>query len=379
VKNIIFTTARLKLISPELEFFILLEGTDQLEMLFGDCHMQDHAWNFDTEQLAEKLAIASLINAAFKKNPDLDQGHCRLNLKHALGVDHVNPRSWKGDCRVGNVNLKFAWDTGRDAANQALECSFSPSAHCNFFAMFSSAHCNLLRPEGKYIGIKKMADDLRSEQEDGTDLASIFPALLTASAATTVDVTEEPITIKSNTTTPEQLLGHVITTPSSHAFSNDEFADVLGGLSLENFLPDSYLPDKETELNTEDQVASVVPSFSKTIKVEGKSYLKGSLVAGLSSNYSKKVTMRTLRVQGITLEDLCPKSKFEDLAETLDDDDEPCMKFTDLKEFLACTGDNISLCIMEVAGFQEKNKPVKTVAVISDLIDSKNQSHWASP
>ena len=112
MKNIIFTIARLKLISPEIEFFILLEGTDWLEMLFGNCRTQDHSRNFDIKELAGKLAVASLINAAFEKNPDLDRGHRRLNLKHALGVDHVNPRSWKGDCRVGRVNLKFVWETG---------------------------------------------------------------------------------------------------------------------------------------------------------------------------------------------------------------------------------------------------------------------------
>ena len=358
VKNIIFTIARLKLISPELEFFILLEGTERLEMLFGDCRTQDHARNFDIEQLAGKLAVASLINAAFEKNPDLDRGHRRLNLKDALGVDHINPRSWEGDCRVGSVNLKFVWETGRDAANQALESSFGPSARCNFFAMFSGANCDLLRPGGKYIGIKETADDLRSEQENydlTTDLASIFPGLPTVPATvTTVDVTGE------------------MTTPSSQAFSDDEFADELSGLNLENFLPDSYLPDTmEMELNMRDPVDGVVPSFSKTIEVEGKSYLKGSLVAGLIPNRSKKVTMRTLRVQGIALEDLRPKSKFEDLAETLDDDDELCMKSTDLGGFLARTGDNISLCIMEVAGFHEKNKPIKTVATIADLIDTE--------
>ena len=227
--------------------------------------------------------------------------------------------------------------------------------------MFSGAHCDLLRPEGKYIGIKETVDDLRSEQENydlTSDLASIFPGLPTASApaTVTVDVTGET------------------TTPSSQAFSDDEFTDELSGLSLENFLPDSYFPDMETELNTKlgDPVDSiVVPSFSKAIEVEGKSYLKGSLVAGLTSNRSKKVTMRMLRVQGIALEDLRPKSKFEDLAETLDEDDELCMKSTDLGGFLARTGNNISLCIMEVAGFQEKNKPMKTVATIADLIDSE--------
>ena len=373
VKNIIFTTARLKLISPNLEFFILLEGTDRLEMLFGDCRTQDHARNFDIEQLAEKLAVASLINSAFEKNPDLDRGHRRLNLKDALGVDHVNPRSWKGDCRVGSVDLKIVWDAGRDAANQALQDSFGPSACIDFFAMFLGADCDLLRPEGKYIGIKEIADDLRSEQDNynlTADLASIFPALPTSPATVTTDVIEEQITsmITSNIITPEQLDSEprVMTTPSSQAFSDEESADsdILCGLSLENFLPDSYVPDQETEPNARDPV---VPSFSKTIEVEGKSYLKASLVAGLSSNRSKKVTMRTLRVRGIALEDLRPKSKFEDLADTLDHDDELCMKSTDFGGFLARTGDNISLCIMEVAGFQEKDKPVKAVAMIADL------------
>jgi hypothetical protein len=55
--------------------------------------------------------------------------------------------------------------------------------------MFSGADsdCDLLRPEGKYIGIKETVDDLRSKQENyalTADLASIFPALPTAPAST---------------------------------------------------------------------------------------------------------------------------------------------------------------------------------------------------
>ena len=65
----------MQVIDPNLSFYILLEGTDHLEGLFGDCRTQDNAQNFDIEQLAGKLSVATLINAAMEHNPDLDKGH----------------------------------------------------------------------------------------------------------------------------------------------------------------------------------------------------------------------------------------------------------------------------------------------------------------
>jgi len=58
-----------------MEFYILHEGTDQLECLFGDTRTLDHAQNFDSQQLPEKLSIATLTNSAMECNPDLDEGH----------------------------------------------------------------------------------------------------------------------------------------------------------------------------------------------------------------------------------------------------------------------------------------------------------------
>ncbi|KAJ7705158.1 hypothetical protein B0H14DRAFT_2310509, partial [Mycena olivaceomarginata] len=112
VKNIVFTIAEMQLISPDLEFYIILEGTDRLEVVFSDCRTQDHASNFDIEQLAGKLAVGALIHAAFQRNPDLDRGHRRLSLTGALGIDHVNPKSWLGKVRVGDVDLKKEWEAG---------------------------------------------------------------------------------------------------------------------------------------------------------------------------------------------------------------------------------------------------------------------------
>ncbi|KAJ7627920.1 hypothetical protein DFH06DRAFT_1272867 [Mycena polygramma] len=110
VKNIIFLTAQMQLLDPDIEFYIILEGTDRLEAVFSECRTQDHARNFDIEQLSGKLAVSALIHAAFQRNPDLDRGHKRLSLRGALGIDHANPTSWKGNVRVGSVNIGMEWE-----------------------------------------------------------------------------------------------------------------------------------------------------------------------------------------------------------------------------------------------------------------------------
>lgn len=77
-----------------LKRYLLLEGTDHLEGLFGDCQTQDHSRNFDIEQLGQKLGVATLIHSTMQHNPDLDMGCRRLSLKNTMGVDHINPKSW---------------------------------------------------------------------------------------------------------------------------------------------------------------------------------------------------------------------------------------------------------------------------------------------
>src|ERR1700730_10439289 len=81
IKNLIFTIARMQQIDPNLHLYIFHEGTDRLEGLFADVRTLDHARNFDIDQLSGKLSVATLINAAFECNPDLDRGHCQLSLQ----------------------------------------------------------------------------------------------------------------------------------------------------------------------------------------------------------------------------------------------------------------------------------------------------------
>jgi len=88
VKNIFITTARLQLIDKNIEYFILLEGTDRLEEVFSHARTHDHSRNFDILQFGHKLSIGAEINTIYAKYPELDRGHIRRNLVDARGVDH---------------------------------------------------------------------------------------------------------------------------------------------------------------------------------------------------------------------------------------------------------------------------------------------------
>ena len=93
VKNIVVTVMRMRKVGPEKALYLLLEGTDRLEGLFGDCWTQDHFRNFDIEQLGQKLGVATLIHSTMQHNPDLDMAYRCLSLKNTMGVDHINPKS----------------------------------------------------------------------------------------------------------------------------------------------------------------------------------------------------------------------------------------------------------------------------------------------
>ncbi|XP_006462522.1 hypothetical protein AGABI2DRAFT_144088 [Agaricus bisporus var. bisporus H97] len=65
VKNIYFLVGRLQVLNPAHKFFFLHEGSDRLESLFGNVRTMDHSRNFDIRQLSEKVAVATLIHAAY--------------------------------------------------------------------------------------------------------------------------------------------------------------------------------------------------------------------------------------------------------------------------------------------------------------------------
>ncbi|KAJ7844595.1 hypothetical protein B0H14DRAFT_2585108 [Mycena olivaceomarginata] len=105
---------------------------------------------------------------------------------------------------------------------------------------------------------------------------------------------------------------------------------------------------------------------SKYIETGGKKFLKSSVVASLSSNRTKKVTMRTLRAQGVALEDL-QKRKTQEL-DLLNLAEEDVMKAGDLAATQFQSGQYICLAVLMVKGFRlGKDKTIRNVIEMDEL------------
>ncbi|KAJ7032090.1 hypothetical protein C8F04DRAFT_1185331 [Mycena alexandri] len=329
VRCIIITTARLQGINPHLKFYIIMDGTDRLEGVFCDTRTMDHASNFDIEQIVQKLATGALINAIFQQNPDLDRGHRKLKLTGALGIDHINPASWKGDVVVGNVEIPRQYDLGRDDSNDVLEKYFGPEARIDWNEQFKDENCDHLRPLGQYIGTSFSPDDndFRSEMEN-----ELFPS----EAPSDPNAPSIPAADVASEEGPEQN------------------ADIFG-LDLDNYFPDNI--DRIDKENPPSMVTSVLTDE------KGNQNFKSSLVAGLSSSRSKKSTLRTQRVQGIAVADFHQR-KLDIDFDPLEEED--MVKIDDVVGILIRTEEDICLCALIIKEFKKENQTTPLSAIHLD-------------
>ncbi|KAH8982664.1 hypothetical protein EDB86DRAFT_3126490 [Lactarius hatsudake] len=127
VKNAYFCVAKAKIYTPDGDFYLILNGTDQLESTFGIVRsMVGNDTNADVLTLGYRLSHA---------HPAWDRGPRRLHLR---GIedgngdvlsksDHITPASWKGNVNVRNVSLVTAWNLGHallELENQGHDMEF---------------------------------------------------------------------------------------------------------------------------------------------------------------------------------------------------------------------------------------------------------------
>ncbi|KLO07944.1 hypothetical protein SCHPADRAFT_1001296 [Schizopora paradoxa] len=384
IKSIIFTIARMQEVEAQIledplraanfdpiQFFLGHEGTDRLEVLFGEARTQDHARNFDILQLCQKLASSVLISSTFERNPDIDPGHKRLNLKNMQGVDHTNPFSWKGNTEVRQVNLPMCWKAGQEAASELL---FKwDGTIVDFDAWFLQDDHDLCRPFGKYVGVNLGKDDLRTESEH----EFIDPSL----DAPTPDV--EMLEIQKGDRDSSGDSSSEAESDASHPFipsegidphapyANPNFSggdsepqfDELPGLDVDDWLPDEI--EILQDFNQDSPLVAESPlkkskskstsshtgtPFSKILIKDGRKYLKSSVVAALCSKWSKKLSVRPLRVRGWSLENFV-KQEVPVFNDSILDDKE-LVKRGDVAAVLCRTSDNqLALAVMRISGF----------------------------
>ena len=350
IKNIFITVARLQILNPDLLFYLLFEGTDRLEQMFSDCRTQDHARNFDIEQLAGKLSVSSLINATFQRNPDLDRGHRRLQLDGAIGVDHLNPASMTGNVRVGSVNLALEWAAGRGEASNLLSNTFGQEASVDFIKIFSDENCDILRPrrEKGYVGINTgLENDGRSEKENTMPL----PVEELVNDERREDNHDsgnaEATNLEGNLEETTALLG-----TAHHSEIAECAAEGHDNMDADVYIDDIF-PDPLDEVegvllddrDSEPETTVTQPKFAKTLNArDGREYLKSALVASLREDRYRLSYVRVQRVQGIKLEGA-------DIEDPVNIEDDDLIKSGDLAATLVRSGSDVCLAVIKLNGF----------------------------
>ena len=122
VKNVLFCVAKAKVDDIDGELFLILQGTDRLEELFGILRtMVGNDTNLDILQLVSRLAGTTEVSNILAKYPHWDRLPRRLKLS-ALSrdskeipdsADHIKPASWRGNVKLKDVSLQTSWNRGR--------------------------------------------------------------------------------------------------------------------------------------------------------------------------------------------------------------------------------------------------------------------------
>lgn len=171
---------------------------------------------------------------------------------------------------------------------------------------------------------------------------------------------------EENTSTPlpsliEKMLGRSAVEDLELDEPNDDEPNI-SGLTIDDLFPD-----------TVDDADNNADSITRFLEVNGKKILKSSLFTGLSSNRAKKVVLRTLRVQGITLEDLY-KSKFSDALDPILTDDSQLLKSGNIAGGFVWSKTILCFAIIELTGFRDSRQNItRKTANLDDVMNPNSQ------
>ncbi|TEB22324.1 hypothetical protein FA13DRAFT_1695305 [Coprinellus micaceus] len=354
VKNIIFTAARLKILDKDMEYFIILDGTDRLEGVFGTARTQDHGRNFDILQLAHKLSIGAEINAIYERHARLSMGHRRLKLINVSGIDHTNPVSWIGDVVLRNLRLRKEYAAGAEIARMLLEVRFGEPV--DFSQIFSKPNIDHLRPTGVWVGTR-----VEDKEPEDKDISQVIDSLTgSASSSTVVSVEMQTDAQEDHQSGDEGEDDPTSLDPAEEigTESESEDADADPAIGAQGTL----FADEDAAAEEADSQASINPlhpvskSNSYLVDEAGVQRSKHTLVAQylVTSDAARKLVTRTFRVRGDTLEGTeHARKKRRDQLNAMNEQREGNTSMGDPGAILVRTGTDIAIAVVDVLNFRK--------------------------
>ncbi|EUC53531.1 hypothetical protein RSOL_009280, partial [Rhizoctonia solani AG-3 Rhs1AP] len=285
IKTAIFSIAKAQILDPMQPFYLIHLGTDRLENLFGIYRTASHDRNLDILQLVERSSAAQEIDNILAQYPEYDRKPYRLSLEGASGVDHLNPRSWLGDVRVCNVNLRSSWTAGRIEAEEALrQAGIEPDFNRdNLRASAGGLAVDLMRPFGHYVGVNESIPEAPYGLQASTSAIAATPTPASSQSAGAV----------ANPLPPAAVL------PELGCFSATDFIDAELEAPLEDLLSPPSMPTGTSEHDTVQTPNG--PIKRGWVEVDRRHIrLESATRLILGAESTEKSTDRLRRVRGYT-------------------------------------------------------------------------------
>lgn len=177
IRTVYFCVAKAQVDNPDGEFFIILLGTDGLEKVFGKVRtMVGSDTNVDMLQLGNRVDGAVQCVKVLELHPEWGGQARRLNLKSlkemeekiTAELDHLSPRSWKGDVHHRDIVLFTCWSEGERMAAETLR---KAGLDVPFEYMKETGGFDILCPlGGGKIVLKSgpLSDEEQEEEEEET-------------------------------------------------------------------------------------------------------------------------------------------------------------------------------------------------------------------
>jgi hypothetical protein len=190
IRNVYFCIAKVKINNPSGKFYIILLGTDHIEIFFGLIRTAVGTdTNVDMIQLGSRASGLTEVAIILAEHPEWDHGPRRLHLPVITKdsgditskLDHINPASWQGNVEVANVNLQTCWLLGCRKAVELI-----PEADTVFSQLSQVQGVDILLPFGEILVNQRDLED----EYDCSELAADYSTLETP----TLSPTEHPTT-----------------------------------------------------------------------------------------------------------------------------------------------------------------------------------------
>ncbi|KAJ7743230.1 hypothetical protein DFH07DRAFT_869911 [Mycena maculata] len=155
IKNVYFCVTKTKVDIPEGKFWLILLGTDRLEVFFGLIRTAVGTdSNVDLLQLASRGSGLCEVAAILALHPEWDSvGETGVTLDSK--TDHINPASWKGNTDVNRVTPLTSWIQGRHRIE-----NFLPQTRAVFEKMLRDPRVDIFAPFGTSLVEKYDEEDI---------------------------------------------------------------------------------------------------------------------------------------------------------------------------------------------------------------------------